>query len=323
MINWGLLASLLSIVLSGCDVTGPAQSLEGTTMESPKAGYNKESVVWAVNVGGAQHASIDGVNYVADEMITGGQPGAIAEVVGAQDSVIYQSYRVGDMTIRRAIANGVYDITFLFAEPESTSVGQRVFDILVQGKTVIAALDIRLARGGARPRALNHLVTGVVVTDGQLDIQFDPRSGAPVLNGLVVRSGQIDGRKWELTWADEFDYTGAPDPDKWNVELWDPAKVNDEDQAYTDRQKNVRVANGKLVLQAHREDYGVGKYTSARIQSKGKGDFLYGRVDIRAKPPAGQGTWSALWMLPTDPHRYAENCTSDDDGHGSHGCELV
>ncbi len=292
-------------------------------MGSAKTGYNKAAVVWAVNVGGAQHTAIDGVHYVADDMIIGGEPGSIAEVIGAQDSVIYQSYRMGDIKIRHLIANGVYDITFEFAEPENVSVGERVFDLVVQGQKVIEALDIRLARGGNQPRALKHSVTGVVVSDGQLDIQFHARSGRPVLSGLVVRgSNSGDGRNWKLIWADEFDYEGAPNPDKWNIELWDAAKVNNEDQVYTDRQKNVRVANGTLILQAHREDYGNGKYTSARIQSKGKGDFLYGRVDIRAKPPAGQGTWSALWMLPSDAHRYATHCTSDDDGHGSLGCDA-
>ncbi|MFT5710996.1 MAG: beta-glucanase (GH16 family) [Halioglobus sp.] len=322
MINRVLLASVLSILISGCNVAGTAESHKDAMTGSQTTGYNNEAVVWAVNVGGAQHTSIDGVHYVADEIISGGEPGAIAEIIGAQDSVVYQSYRMGDIKISRPIANGVYDITFQFAEPESVSSGERVFDILVQGQKVIEALDIRLARGGARPRALKHSVTGVVVSDGQLDIQFDPRSGMPVLSGVVVRSSNSDGRNWELIWADEFDYEGAPDPHKWNIELWDAAKVNDEDQAYTDRHKNVRVANGKLILQAHREDYGDGKYTSARIQSKGSGDFLYGRVDIRAKPPAGQGTWSALWMLPSDPHRYAADCTSDDDGHGSIGCDA-
>jgi beta-glucanase (GH16 family) len=98
-------------------------------------------------------------------------------------------------------------------------------------------------------------------------------------------------KSWELVWNDEFDVDGVPDPRKWNIEEWAAGIVNDEDQAYTAREKNVRVRDGSLIFEAHKEDYQGASYTSGRIQSSGKGDFLYGRVEVRARLPGGQGTW--------------------------------
>ena len=73
---------------------------------------------------------------------------------------------------------------------------------------------------------------------------------------------------------------------------------NNESQYYTDRPENVRIENGKLVIEARKEMYQGSKYTSTRIKTKKS--WKYGRFEIRAKLPAGRGTWSALWALPTD-----------------------
>jgi licheninase len=59
-----------------------------------------------------------------------------------------------------------------------------------------------------------------------------------------------------------------------------------------------------LIIEAHREDYEGASYTSGRLHSEGSGDFLYGRFEVRAKLPRGQGSWAAIWMLPSDPYRY-------------------
>ena len=73
---------------------------------------------------------------------------------------------------------------------------------------------------------------------------------------------------------------------------------NNESQYYTDRPENVRIENGKLVIESRKEMYQGSKYTSTRIKTKKS--WKYGRFEIRAKLPAGRGTWSALWALPTD-----------------------
>ena len=63
--------------------------------------------------------------------------------------------------------------------------------------------------------------------------------------------------------------------------------------------ENARVENGRLVIEARREAWEGRNYTSARLISKGKGDWTYGRIEVSAKLPSGRGTWPAIWMLPT------------------------
>lgn len=101
-------------------------------------------------------------------------------------------------------------------------------------------------------------------------------------------------------WADEFDYTGLPDPARWTYDLGGSGWGNNELQYYTDKLSNAQVGNGLLSITARKEALEGKAYTSARLVSKGRGDFLYGRFEIKAKLPLGKGTWPAIWMLPTD-----------------------
>lgn len=101
----------------------------------------------------------------------------------------------------------------------------------------------------------------------------------------------------KLVWADEFNTDGAPDPTKWNFQIWNPGYVNNELQSYTNRPENTIVEGGVLKIKAIREKYGNGDFTSGRIESNGKFDFTYGKIVIRAKVPTGVGTWPAVWML--------------------------
>lgn len=108
---------------------------------------------------------------------------------------------------------------------------------------------------------------------------------------------------YQLVWADEFDYTGLPDSSKWSYDTVGNAYGwgNNELQYYTrGRIENARVENGLLMLTALREEMAGRNYTSARLITKGKGDWLYGRVEVRALLPTGRGIWPAIWMLPTD-----------------------
>jgi beta-glucanase (GH16 family) len=114
---------------------------------------------------------------------------------------------------------------------------------------------------------------------------------------------EIDERK--LVWADEFEYTGSPDSTKWSYDLGTGCPDNchwgnSELQYYTNDLKNVRVENGKLIIEARQDSMGGMRYTSARMVSKTKGDWTYGRIEAKAKLPRGRGTWPAIWMLPTD-----------------------
>ncbi|MEJ2703174.1 MAG: DUF3472 domain-containing protein, partial [Sedimentisphaerales bacterium] len=105
--------------------------------------------------------------------------------------------------------------------------------------------------------------------------------------------------KWKLVWADEFNYRGLPDQNKWSYEVG--FIRNREKQYYTkDRLENARVKNGSLIIEARKEKYEKGAYTSASINTRRKAEWLYGRVEVRAKLPTGRGTWPAIWMLGTN-----------------------
>jgi beta-glucanase (GH16 family) len=102
----------------------------------------------------------------------------------------------------------------------------------------------------------------------------------------------------KLVWSDEFNYSGLPDSSKWNYDIGGHGWGNNELQYYTAKKlSNARVEKGHLIIEAHKEKTENRDYTSARLVTKGKGDWTYGRIDVRAKLPKGVGTWPAIWML--------------------------
>jgi beta-glucanase (GH16 family) len=121
--------------------------------------------------------------------------------------------------------------------------------------------------------------------------------------GVLNPQSPVD-KNWAFettpVWSDEFDYTGAPDPSKWGYDIGGSGWGNHELEYYTNSVNNAKVENGKLVVTAKPESMGGMNYTSARLVTKNKADFLYGRIEVSAKLPAGKGTWPAIWMLPTD-----------------------
>jgi len=108
---------------------------------------------------------------------------------------------------------------------------------------------------------------------------------------------------YELVWNDEFNGTHIATV-RWEHEVNGWGGGNNELQYYTDRPENSYVENGLLYIVARKEEFtgpdGTRQYTSARMRTLNKGDWQYGRFDIRAKMPIGQGMWPAIWMLPTE-----------------------
>lgn len=102
-----------------------------------------------------------------------------------------------------------------------------------------------------------------------------------------------------LLWSDEFNVDGVVSNSKWSYDVGGNGWGNNELEYYTSG-LNDSVKNGILNIVARKESFGGKNYTSARIVSKNKGDWQYGRFEIRAKLPKGRGTWPAIWMLPTD-----------------------
>lgn len=115
----------------------------------------------------------------------------------------------------------------------------------------------------------------------------------------VAQAKSVSEEAYELVWQDEFNYSGLPDSTKWiyDTEGNDAGWGNNEAQHYTvKRLENAKVENGILNVTAQKEDFKNKKYTSARLVSKA--DWKYGRIETRAKLPAGRGTWAAIWMMP-------------------------
>jgi beta-glucanase (GH16 family) len=115
---------------------------------------------------------------------------------------------------------------------------------------------------------------------------------------------QVDPSKpvsdWKLVWSDEFDSTSIQS-NKWTHEVNCTGGGNNEKQCYTDDPENSFIENGMLNIVAKPAADGAEKpYTSARLITRNKADFKYGRFEMRAKLPSGQGSWPAFWMMPTD-----------------------
>jgi beta-glucanase (GH16 family) len=116
---------------------------------------------------------------------------------------------------------------------------------------------------------------------------------------FLLVSVQGFSQEWELTWSDEFDNEGLPDDAKWDY--FEGMAYNNESQYYAEKRlENSRVEKGMLVLEAISENYKGASYSSARIMTEGKKEFLYGKIEVRAKLPAGVGMWPAIWMLGTN-----------------------
>ena len=103
----------------------------------------------------------------------------------------------------------------------------------------------------------------------------------------------------ELIWADEFDVDGALNSEYWSHLTGGDGFGNNELQYYTDFPRNSRIEGGYLIIQAIKEEYLNRNWTSARVHTRNKVDFLYGTIEARLRVPAGRGTWAAFWLMPT------------------------
>ncbi len=120
--------------------------------------------------------------------------------------------------------------------------------------------------------------------------------------GAFSCAGNDEGNM-ELVWSEEFDYEGLPDETRWNYDTVGNSSGwgNNELQFYTvAREKNAYVNGEHLIIKAVKEPRKEFGYTSVRLTTKEKGDWLYGRIEVKAKVPGGRGIWPAIWMLPTD-----------------------
>jgi beta-glucanase (GH16 family) len=112
-----------------------------------------------------------------------------------------------------------------------------------------------------------------------------------------VLTQNMEGDKWVVAWSDEFETDGLIDTSRWTYDIGNWGWGNNELQYYTvGRRENARIEGGNLVIEARKNDLGE-PWTSARITTRGKTSFLFGRIEFRAKVPAERGNWAAGWTL--------------------------
>ncbi len=119
-----------------------------------------------------------------------------------------------------------------------------------------------------------------------------------------VKIPQYDG--YTLLWNDEFSDENL-NMDIWNYEPHEPGWTNNELQEYTTSNDNVFLRDGHVVLKALQTKTDTGNYyTSGKITTQKKKDFMYGKVVVSAKVPEGKGLWPAIWMMPTEESYYGQ-----------------
>ena len=122
----------------------------------------------------------------------------------------------------------------------------------------------------------------------------------PALAFQTVKSSP-SGQGWKLAWSDEFLKNGLPDSANWSYNTGGHGWGNNEKQFYTQADTgNAFVRDGMLHIVARKEQRGKNAYTSARLITGKKHSWKYGRIEARAKLPAGVGLWPAFWMLGTN-----------------------
>lgn len=108
---------------------------------------------------------------------------------------------------------------------------------------------------------------------------------------------------YKLLWNDEFDGS-AIKKENWSWAVGGGGFGNNEMQYYTNSPENSRIENGVLIIEALKKKKGGYPYTSAKLQTLGRKEMLYGKIEVRAKLPKGVGSWPAIWMLPVDGKGY-------------------
>ncbi len=203
--------------------------------------------------------------------------------------------------------------TTITAKSGSTTVNAQVFVSGTDGSTLrISPAFVSLKKGDTYQFQYgNTYGLDLTWTSSAEDIvQVDQQGVITALkpgNATITLSTPVESvtalvaveHKWgdySLVWSDEFNGSKL-DESVWNYNTGGGGWGNNELQYYTTRLENIRLANGYLEIEARKETYENREYTSARIYSKGKKSFLYGKMEARIKFPGGVGTWPAFWMM--------------------------
>lgn len=204
--------------------------------------------------------------------------------MGQEDSAVIQAKLNGDV-FQSALTASNWTASNL---PPGVSVGsvQRINDTIAN-----------IILSGNSPANYSRTVLKLSVSGLEL---VNPNTTSYTARGTVVFDGNPN---WTMVYQDEFSVNGLPDRSKWTVDPKPKGWINGEQQVYTDTtHDNIRVENGALIIKG-KKDFPNGTTTepwsSGRLISQNKMDFLYGKVVVRAKLPRARGSWPAIWLMPT------------------------
>jgi beta-glucanase (GH16 family) len=202
----------------------------------------------------------------------------------ATDQTVTVDFATADGTAG-AGADYVAKMGTLTFKPQTT---EGVIDITVVGDTLKEADETFSVVLSKATNATIATGTGVATIRNDDTYIFIPSDGYSTPDNYTGYAKE---------WADEFNGT-ALDLTSWGFDVGGSGWGNNELQYYTNnRPDNVYLNNGNLVIQAKKEAFSGKEYTSTRMLTKGKKEFTFGRIDIRAKLPVAKGIWPALWML--------------------------
>lgn len=248
------------------------------------AGGGDDTTAVHVDLGAAK--ALQGAAFTDDAVLTTGGPGWVEFVVDVPLHGRYDS--------RIAVkAQGDAPST-LWLEDRIGNPDGRCYD--VTGPIAFAGGADTVGRSGSpldagEHRMRLHFDGGALRID---DLEFELRVAHEATPTTHVQ--RTEGDAWTLVWSDEFEGEGLPNPANWAYDVGDWGWGNREPQEYTaEDTRNARVENGQLVIEARKDAHG--HWTSARLTTRGRRSFLYGRIEFRAKAPAGDGAWAAGWLL--------------------------
>ncbi len=212
---------------------------------------------------------------------------------------IVEATGIGIATITASVEGGSAscNVYVLGKEDETLLLTPELVEIQ-KGKTYqfyyTSVYDVPLTWSSSNPEVASVDQNGLVTAHKAGTALITLSNGAEDVSARVVIPHTWG--EYQLVWSEEFDGSSV-DENVWTIEQGGGGWGNKEKQYYTNREKNVCVKDGNLIIQAYKEDYQTSQYTSARLKTAGKKSFLYGKIEARIMFPSGGGTWPAFWML--------------------------
>ncbi len=280
VIIWGTL-----LCISSCgSINGEEQLLPS----SPA----KDTTGVIVNLDIAALTGITGDLSITTDSLTG----ASTLIVASQDATA--DYDLEIVTSGRygieIVAEALDSVAHLWIEDYRENPDQRTYNItgtiaITDQQAHKSAIDGSPLAAGNHPIRL-HISGPLSIKEIKL-VLLRPHIPSPVSLFQIM-----DGQTLELVWSDEFETTQI-DTNKWTFDIGNWGWGNNELQYYTENLfENARQAGGNLIIEARRDSL-TDLWTSARLTTRGKVDFTYGRIEFKAKVPAQRGNWSAGWLL--------------------------